>query len=71
MMKHKYDAVVRALTNIDELNNVVEGYKYAGFPGCCGSVDGVHIPWFGYKQGQPSIIRWEGEEPDTRLWMYG
>jgi len=65
MMKHKYDAVVRAPTNIDELNDVVEGYKYAGFPGCCGSVDGVHIPWFGYKQGnRPSFV---GKEKSPTL----
>ena len=24
---------------------------YAGFSGCYGSVDGVHVPWYGFKSG--------------------
>ncbi len=28
-----------------------EEHVYAGFPGCCGSVDGVHVPWYGFKSG--------------------
>ena len=51
MMAHKYDESVYAPKNLDELQEVCEEYAYAGFPGCCGSVDGVHVPWYGYKAG--------------------
>ena len=64
-MKHKYDAVVRAPSNIDELNDFVEGYKYAGFRDVVVALAGVHIPWFGYKQGnRPSFV---GKEKSPTL----
>ena len=51
MMTNKYEEHVFAPKNVDELHDVCEEYEYAGFPGCCGSVDGVHIPWYGFKAG--------------------
>ena len=39
MMACKYKDTVYAPRNIDELQDVCEEYAYAGFPGCCGSVD--------------------------------
>ena len=51
MMARKYKDTVYAPRNVDELQDVCEEYAYAGFPGCCGSVDGVHVPWYGFKSG--------------------
>jgi hypothetical protein len=51
MMKNKYEEHVFAPKSVDELHDICQEYEYAGFPGCCGSVDGVHIPWYGFKAG--------------------
>ena len=51
MMARKYEENVYAPRNMDELQEVCEEYDYAGFPGCCGSVDGVHVLWYGFKSG--------------------
>ena len=51
MMEHKYVQEVYAPRNIDELQDVCAEYEYAGFPGCCGSVDGVHVNWYGFRSG--------------------
>jgi len=51
MMARKYEETVYAPRNFDELQEVCEEYAYAGFPGCCGSVDGVHVPYYGFKSG--------------------
>ena len=51
MMARKYKDTVYAPRNVDELEDICEEYSYAGFPGCCGSVDGVHVPWYGFKSG--------------------
>jgi hypothetical protein len=37
--------------NITELNRVSEFYGVAGLPGCCGSVDGVHVKWANCPSG--------------------
>ena len=51
MMARKYEENVYAPRNMDELQEVCDEYDYAGFPGCCGSVDGVHVLWYGFKSG--------------------
>jgi hypothetical protein len=51
MMKNKYEEHVFAPKSVDELHDICQEYEYAGFPGCCGSVDGVHVPWYGFKAG--------------------
>ena len=50
-MENKYEEHVHAPKSVDELHDICQEYEYAGFPGCCGSVDGVHIPWYGFKAG--------------------
>ncbi len=51
MMENKYEEHVFAPKSVDELHDICQEYEYAGFPGCCGSVDGVHVPWYGFKAG--------------------
>jgi len=54
MMKNKYDETVRAPRTRDELAATVHEYEEVGFPGCCGSVDGTHVAWYGFRAGQRS-----------------
>jgi hypothetical protein len=54
MMKNKYDETVRAPRSHDELAATVHEYEEVGFPGCCGSVDGTHVAWYGFRAGQRS-----------------
>jgi len=41
-MKDEYVYMPR---NITELNRVISCYGVAGLPGCCGSIDVVHVKW--------------------------
>lgn len=52
MMEHKYHQHVKYPTTRDELTVLMDPWTRAGFPGCIGCVDGVHIPWGGYRAGR-------------------
>jgi len=40
-----YDTECRAPATLDEIRDVEKVYAKMGFPGCVGSVDGVHVSW--------------------------
>jgi len=42
---HKYDIECTAPATIEAVNDVEAVYRRMGFPGCVGSVDGVHVAW--------------------------
>ena len=52
MMKHKYHEHVQYPTTSDEVAVLMDPWTRAGFPGCIACVDGVHIPWGGYRAGR-------------------
>jgi len=54
MTKNKYDETFRAPRTREELAATVHEYEEFGFPGCCGSVDGTHVAWYGFRAGQRS-----------------
>ncbi len=47
-MKDEYVYMPR---NITELNRVSSCYGEAGSPGCCGSIDVVHVKWENFPAG--------------------
>ena len=54
MMDNLYAGLVQPPQTSTDLEAVCKEYEYAGFPGCCGSIDGTHIPWYGYRSGDRS-----------------
>jgi hypothetical protein len=54
MLEHKYEANVRYPEDASELAVLMQPYEEAGFPGCIGCVDGVHVDWKGY----PAADKW-------------
>lgn len=63
MMKHKYHERVKYPTTSDELAVLMDPWTRAGFPGCIGCVDGVHIPWGGYRAGRKYMYVGKEEVP--------
>ena len=45
-VRQVYEATTIALPTADEMPDVMAGFEaIAGFPQCCGALDGTHVPW--------------------------
>jgi hypothetical protein len=44
-MNNMHDEFIRMPQNASELAPITKGYKESGLPGCCGSMDVVHVRW--------------------------
>ncbi len=45
VMHEMWDEYILLSTNITQLRRITKYYKEAGLPGCCGSMDVVHVKW--------------------------
>jgi len=59
-MKERY---IDMPTTITELNQVSKSYADVGLPGCCGSIDVVHVKWSNCPAGD--VNRAKGKEGFT------
>jgi hypothetical protein len=50
-------------TNITQLRRITKYYKEAGLPGCCGSMDVVHVKWSACPAGDHNHAKGKGGYP--------
>ena len=62
-MHEMRDEIIFMPTNITELGKVSKYYEESGLPGCCGSMDVVHVKWSSCPTGDHNRAKGKGGYP--------